>query len=282
MSSQEKWPVEIFRYSSNNGWELYQQARSTKVAKTANGGKGKNTKGSVAQPQKTKQGNDDEKEQEEGVTAAPRRGCVEVKKLRLRIHLFEKNNQKTSGNGNGSGSGNGSSSDIGSNTSSKAHTTVVRRRDTILLSSRRGLGAVVLKFRNVTECIAFSDKLIGLNSDHVFNQIEDKTLQRPSKRVNISSKGDSGNNNTTTTTNITDTSTPSNDGTRHEEINGNASRTTNQSTEGNNAIRSYIVRLLHDEDFLDFVDNVENSLVTAPDCSRILEALGHPRRASWV
>lgn len=272
MTSQEKWPVEIFRYSINKGWELYQQkgpnvkSKGRTTISSSSIGKGKQSKTGITavtaqqkqqQEQKPPPLPPKQDDDEEGITVAPRRGCVEVKKLRLRIHLFEKsNNQKRDGLKNARNSNSYGNNNNNNNQKTEAHTTVVRRRDRILLSNRRGLGAVVLKFRNVSECIAFSDKLIKLNSDYVFNQTDDKTIQRPVKRVKIVEDGRA------TTDDTHDTTLGS----------------SQSSGGGSDAVRSYIVRLLHDEDFLDFVDNVENSLVSAPDCTRILEALEYPRQ----
>jgi hypothetical protein len=59
------------------------------------------------------------------------------------------------------------------------------------------------------------------------------------------------------------------------------SKRTSESTaavtgEGSDDIRSYIVRLLHDQDFVKFVNKIEKSLST-PDCYQMLKALEYPR-----
>lgn len=253
---QDKWQVEIFRYSSNKGWELFQQGRKpttkkTKTSKTNAGGKGgnKTAAGNTLSNQSSSSNDNDY----EPVTVSPRYGCVEVKQLRLRIHLFEKPNPKTNSQANHSHT----YVNTNANRKREAHTTVVRRKDTILLSSQRGLGAVVLKFRNVDQCIAFSDRLVELNAEYVFSQTENKAEQQMTNRNKISQ--DLNKENTTT------------------EENEMATRQSPSTREQNDIVRSYIVRLLHDRDFLDFVDKIEDSLESTPDCSQMLKALEYRR-----
>ena len=322
---QEKWPVEIFRFSATRGWELYQQpqpftagrecsknndnhnkkkdnngkANSSSSGNGVDGGKvsssgagGTNSTTTTTNHLKSSQNyynpyDDDD----EGVTVAPRYGCVEVKKLRLRIHLFEKSNKNSRSTITSSQNTNHKSSRR-NNKKAEAHTTVVRRRDRILLSSRRGLGAVVLKFRNVSQCNAFSDRLVELNSDYVFSQTEDKAEQRPTKRVRIADSVDNGKGGGGRKGGNESSSSSSNEvkaaagATLNEKNAKDRGKSTSQKNgrcrqskeEGRNDIRSYIVRLLHDGDFLDFVDSIENTLESTPDCSQMLKALEYPRR----
>eukprot|EP00957_Ditylum_brightwellii_P000644 50176-Ditylum_brightwellii.AAC.1 len=108
---QEDWPVLVFRRTMVKGWELFCQPTSNK-----------------------------EKSEPETITAAPRRGCVEVRKLRLRIQLFKQPSKNIGGSGKEQGR------DAGANPSNanggNNNTLVVRRKDTILLSTRQGMGAV--------------------------------------------------------------------------------------------------------------------------------------------
>lgn len=253
-----KWPVEIFRYSENKGWELYQQSSSSKASPPppSSSSKSEKNSNSIANSKVIQTNQMDDNDENEGVTAVPRKGCVEVKKLRLRVHLFHKTANKNVI------SNESSTSPVASNRQKRdsAHTTVIRRRDTILLSSRRGLGAVVFKFRSIAACMSFVDKLIELNSDYVFNQTEDRDIQRPVKRLRVCHQEKDNNNDQSKSCTSDSRTSISNE----EEI---------QSNERSDEIRSYIVRLLHDGDFMDFVDNVEESLSSSPDCARILEAL---------
>ena len=130
----DKWPVEVFRYSHEKGWELFQQASS----------------------------DDDEK-----VTASPRRGCIEVRKLRLRVHILQ--SQQASNPPNESKH---APRIIAQRRKIADNTSVARRRDTILLS-RGDFGAVILKFESVAACISFVDRVINLNHDLSCNRDEE-------------------------------------------------------------------------------------------------------------
>lgn len=127
---------------------------------------------------------------------------------------------------------------------------VVRRRDTILLSTGRGTGAVVLKFRSKAECLSFSDRLVSLNPDGLSgesrNALADK---RPI---------DDGSN----------TSAETYSELSKEEEAGRASKVQKRAD-----VLSYMVRLLHDDGFLRFVDDVEQSLTSSEDGPSILAAL---------
>ena len=47
------------------------------------------------------------------------------------------------------------------------------------------------------------------------------------------------------------------------------------------AVQSQMIRLLHDSDFMSFVGQVEQSLMSNPDCEKILEALEHPNNSKY-
>ena len=81
------------------------------------------------------------------VYATPRRNYIALLRLQVRIRLQSKN--KTS-----------SISDGGDT----IHTTVIRRRHCLLVSSNQRLRSLVLRFRDVKACIAFADQLVALNS----------------------------------------------------------------------------------------------------------------------
>ena len=195
----DKWPVEVFRYSHGKGWELFQQARSCT----------------------------------EKVTAAPRRNCVEVRTLRLRIHILQQpdctinslplrdENDKTK----------------------RSHTaSVVRRKDTLLLSKGDlDFGAVVLKFQSIADCVAFTDRLTEINQGHSYETTKDKLEQRPMRHIEMKS----GNGNDETS------------GVKNDEDQG---------------IQSHLITLLHDKDFLGFVDRLEDCLTSNSDCIKMLQA----------
>ncbi len=213
----DKWPVEVFRYSHGRGWELFQQALSPD--------------------------SDGQK-----ITAAPRRGCVEVRELRLRIHVLQSAMPTTST----------STKELLStppettNAAERKHiqtTSMVRRRDTILLS-KGDFGAVVLKFVNIAACVAFVDRMVELNQGFAFSH-QEKNIQETDSEDHVMvhtgreiKPGDSDNN---------------------------------AGGDRSNAIRSYLAALLHDEDFLGFVDRMEDTLASDDDCLKMLQALAYPR-----
>ena len=100
------------------------------------------------------------------VTAVPREGCVEVRAMRLRIRLFGTSRPPAPPAGTGTGTGTGTYKPPpavpADATSSSA--LVVRRSASLLLSSRLYLGAVVLRFRSVADCLGFSDLLMERNA----------------------------------------------------------------------------------------------------------------------
>ena len=196
--------------------------------------------------------------------ATPRRGCVEVRKLRLRIHVLN----------NSSSSSNSSAKDKQSHT-----TTMVRRRDTILLS-KGDFGAVVLKFDNVSSCMAFVDRMVELNQDQVFNQNEEKKvqvrqLQRSSSLVGTSfgGSGTYGGGLSHARTGMDMDVDPPTDADVYPDADECADADTNSEA----AIQSHMMNLLHDDDFLGFVDRVEASLASNQDCKNMLQALAYPR-----
>ena len=100
------------------------------------------------------------------VTAVPREGCVEVRAMRLRIRLFGTSRPPAPPAGAGTRTGTATYKPPpavpADATSSSA--LVVRRSASLLLSSRLYLGAVVLRFRSVADCLGFSDLLMERNA----------------------------------------------------------------------------------------------------------------------
>lgn len=192
----DQWPVQVFRYSHEKGWELFQQAASS--------------------------GNNK-------LTAAPRRNCVEIKQLRLRIHILRPP-AKANGQQDQPKKSNHTAS-------------VVRRRDTLLLS-KGDFGALVLKFESVADCIAFTDRLVELNREEAYVMNQDKQVQRSSFDM--------------------------------ESVLDQYRSQSQDSYEGEDedttTIQSHLIALLHDRDFLGFVDRVEECLKTNDDCIKMLKA----------
>ena len=269
---QDKWNVDVYRFTTNKGWEFYQDSVGLCSSERKTNGEVNKT--------------DTSKEIDtciEPITAAPRRGSIDIKRLRLRIHLFHSPQKQTGANKTNAGT----SKDIGSNNTTqdacpssrkpdeRAQTTVVRRRDRILLSTRKGFGAVLLKFRSVTECVAFSDRLVELNHDFTLSSPAQNdtpsSAQRPTKRIRRNENEDNtknGNEHLSVQQSPRHTIQTSNN------VQGSAENT---SVASKSNMLSYIVRLLHDDDFLDFIDSVETSLSSSPDCEHILDGLTYPR-----
>jgi hypothetical protein len=190
----DQWPVQVFRYSHEKGWELFQQASTCK----------------------------------EKITAAPRRNCVEIRQLRLRVHILRPPERP-----NGQQEERRKSSHAAS---------VIRRRDTILLS-KGDFGAVVLKFGSIADCVAFTDRLTELNREEAYVMNQDKNLQR--SRLDMDSILD-----------------------KYRSSQGHKDK----DVEDIGAIQSHLITLLHDKDFISFVDRVEDCLRKNEDCVKMLQA----------
>ena len=169
----DHYPATVYRYTKTRGWERYRSSTPQVVAArsrrrllagaaAAAAGKGSTGSSAVVDQQQMHQ-------MQQPVCAVPRRGCVEVRALRLRIRLFaeddpNKGGENSSGatsNQDGTASGTAASS---TTSSSKENTLVIRRSSRVLLSSRRNLGAVVLKFRSVSMAMDFCSRLMELNA----------------------------------------------------------------------------------------------------------------------
>ncbi|KAL7520865.1 hypothetical protein ACHAWX_005562 [Stephanocyclus meneghinianus] len=301
---RERWPVLVYRLQSHRGWEVYidpdMEAPSSK----------KNTL-------------------KEEITAAPRGGCIEVRKMRLRIRLFEQHipwersggqplrraesqcDAATVAPGQDDGAITDNDTHAASANANQNHydsdipgpdgwnnnALLVRRLNTLLVSTRRGMGAIVFKFKTDQDCIEFCDRLIVLNRDYFYrsmsNDADTTSLKRGTgpgdlgfvngmdqreyychelrevKRRRSSIMGDQR---------VTSARTSSW---------GRGEKDTVSDEEGvcmtmenlrqirrKDEILSYIVRLAHDEDFRGFVDEIERGLLLAPDTAGVHSALG--------
>jgi hypothetical protein len=100
-----------------------------------------------------------------------------------------------------------------------------------------GLKALVLKFRSEQDCLEFADRFTALNPPKVLSTEGDRALE--SRGRNLA---------------------------RHVASN-------DQSQE----VLFYIARLLHDQDFVDYVNNLESCLASSADGAKILEVLTKAR-----
>jgi len=78
------------------------------------------------------------------IKATPRRNCIVLHRIQVRVRLLS-NKKKDAGD------------------DSESKTTVVRRRDCLLITSSQRLRALALKFRSEKDCLEFSDRLVALN-----------------------------------------------------------------------------------------------------------------------
>jgi hypothetical protein len=127
-------------------------------------------------------------------------------------------------------------------TSSKSATNVTRRLDTILLTTTRG-GCIVFKFTSLEDCISFWDELVMLNASSAEK----------------------------TTNNI-----ENND---RNKIKNRSSSNTNYKSE---EFRSMIVRLLHEDEFMEFVNELEDCLTYTSDGATMLQNAAMERTKKYA
>lgn len=138
----------------------------------------------------------------------------------------------------------GATSATTATTSSKSATNVTRRLDTILLTTTRG-GCIVFKFTSLEDCISFWDELVLLNA----NNSAEKT-----------------------TDTIIDTNSRNN-------IKNSSSNNTNYKSE---EFRSMIVRLLHEDEFMEFVNELEDCLTGTSDGATMLQNAAMERHKNYA
>jgi len=302
---RERWPVLVYRLQSHRGWEVYSDpdkeaaatassssapsgskktnAAANKSTKGGNGGGAVNNNGVNDAPSSSK----DPRASEE-LTVAPREGCIEVRKMRLRIQLFDQHTpwdpnrplrprDEEEANPNGDDDGGAPGAD-GWNDNSL----IVRRRDTLLVTTRRGMGAVVFRFESTRDCVDFCDRLTYLNRERLApssrggDGAEDVSVPSARKRA---AAGDGG------YVNGMDERESRVDGTRDEKRRKCRAadegvvvvrETSEESAQGQRReeIMSYIVRLAHDEEFRGFVDELERGLESASDTAALTAAFG--------
>jgi hypothetical protein len=118
----------------------------------------------------------------------------------------------------------------------ESRSVVVRRRASIFISSNQGLKALVLKFRSEQDCLEFADRFTALNPPKallVSKEVDDTVAESGGQNL-----------------------------TRHIDSH-------DQSQE----VLFYIARLLHDQDFVDYVNNLESCLASSTDGAKILDVL---------
>lgn len=282
---RERWPVLVYRLQSHRGWEVYCDPDMEAASKN----------------KRPKQG--------EELTAAPREGCIEVRKMRLRIRLFEQDapwERLQRGRGEqGDVATVAGRDDATINNTTKLeqdadipgvdgwnnNALLVRRLNTLLISTRRGMGAVVFKFKNNQECIEFCDRLVFLNRDYFrkpssveaaggdvrngardfgyVNGMDEREYYchelRENKRRRLSMMGDQQGLAAPCVGEDEGAITNQKEATTAGELRQNHRK---------DELLSYIVRLAHDEEFRGFVDEIERGLQLTPDTAGVHSALG--------
>ena len=203
---RERWPALVYRLQSHRGWEVYSDPdleKSISTAKkkinatsTSTKTKGSSDGGNSANNSINNNNSGDVEE----LTVAPALGCIEVRKMRLRLHLkHTKNNNNNPAQNNGPGgiskAENGkkkqqtfeqqsSNSTKGVNNDNNEEEVgeeydsdtpgsdgwnnnplLVRRRNSLLVSVRRGYGVIMFQFKSTHDCMEFCDRLVYLNRD---------------------------------------------------------------------------------------------------------------------
>jgi hypothetical protein len=121
----------------------------------------------------------------------------------------------------------------GSQEEDESRSVVIRRRSNIFISSNQGLKALVLKFRSEQDCLEFADRFTALNPSQLLSTEGDTAAEGGGENLS-----------------------------RHVDSN-------DQSQE----VLFYIARLLHDQDFVDYVNNLDSCLASSADGAKILEVL---------
>ena len=221
----------------------------------------------------------------EELTAAPREGCIEVRKMRLRIRLFEQDKPwerrddatvamtvatQADGATTAEGDAQHNDCDIPGRDGWNNNALVVRRLNTLLVSTRRGMGAIVFKFKSNQECIEFCDRLVYLNRDYF------TPSKCVGKNVNGFMNGMDGRENYCDS--LREMKRRRLSMMRDDQMITAATSGSNmddsRQTRHQDEILSYIVRLAHDEEFQGYVDEIERGLQMAPETAGIYDSWG--------
>jgi len=276
----DHYPATVYRYTKTRGWERYRSSTPQSVA--ARSRRRQFTAASQQAAAADGKGSTAEQTQMQTVCAVPRRGCVEVRALRLRIRLFAEDDASGGGENsayNNHNAGGASTSDQGANiapttaSSSRENTLVIRRSSRVLLSSRRNLGAVVFKFRSVPRAVDFCSRLMELNAaapggactaagGDVIGSIGACTIGGSLMSNPMSLRGPPS------MSAVGAAMLQASDGFG---AHGGASMSTSPGSNGQQQQQgwqeadtaSYMVRLLHDQSFLTFVNSMEDALTTS-------------------
>eukprot|EP00984_Skeletonema_dohrnii_P003001 scaffold1014_cov142-Skeletonema_dohrnii-CCMP3373.AAC.12 len=301
---REAWPCLIYRLQSHRGWEVFSPTADE------NGNNGGSASSAGKKAAASKKSSQQTQSMGEELTVAPRKGSIEVRKMRLRVKLFEQNHPRDNTASTSDATQNHNKEDqneeqgndnpdfVGSDGWNN-NALVVRRKDSLLVTTRRGMGALVFRFKSVQQCVEFCDRLVYLNQDYFMtsssskinhsdgtfdqrnqfpNGMDQRELfvdgMRANKRRKADMIGDQLLWNSTS-------SYPHASASAHEEY-GNE-MVSAEADDYNDAvakqyrrkdeIMSYIVKLAHDEDFRGFVDELERGLEAVDGTTGVFDSL---------
>ena len=271
----DHYPATVYRYTKTRGWERYRASTLQFARRRLLAAAGQRRKGGVSV---SVSGEQEVQPASQTVCAVPRRGCVEVRALRLRIRLFAEEDPNDDGGENGNSGnhpGGSTASDEGiasggGGGGSRENTLVIRRSSRVLLSSRRNLGAIVLKFRSVGMAVDFCSRLMELNAPPA----DGGAALLPNSSLGGTIGGGSlmsdpmslsGPPSFSVADMATTTVPASGFGAAPTLFGGIGPTCTSTGQEEQQAadMASYMVRLLHDPSFLSFVNSVENGLANS-------------------
>ena len=287
--TRNEWHVTLFRRTITRGWEVYFPNGTSFAAAVAGGSadnEGSKKKGGKNSSNSSSDKLSQQKKQrhhlnQQLIAVTPKRECIEMKQLRLRVPLSSRNSSsKTSSNATTTSTSttDANSSAATSITGSSGATNIIRRMDTVLLTTKRG-GCIVFKFTSLEECISFWDQLVLLNTSSVVKstqQYDVNSLASSSRNAvdvaNISALEDQQRQLIDMSDRVNRRLKSSTTEDRSDiNPNDSASNPSSYKEQKTEQFRSMLIRLLHDEDFMDFVNVLEDCLTSTTDGTTILQ-----------
>ena len=243
---------------------------------------------------------------EEELTVSPRSGSIEVRKMRLRVRLFAQSQpgEGKSVNPNDNEEQNEedeNNSDFVGADGWNNNALVVRRKDSLLVTTRRGMGALMFRFKSVQHCIEFCDRLVFLNQEYfmpsssstangnhsasIINHQNESSMSGMDQRELYVDEMRSKKRRKADT--ISDQHQIWNSGSRFRGATSTGAQNDDWARSGEEEYRdasamqyrrkdellSYIVKLSRDEDFCGFVDEISRGLEAAGDNAGIYRSL---------
>lgn len=298
---REAWPCLIYRLQSHRGWEVFSPTADENGNNS--GGVASSGKKSAASKKSTQQTQPTGEE----LTVEPRKGSIVVRKMRLRVKLFEQNQPRDNAPSTSDATQhvpnkdeqNEENPDFVGSDGWNNNALVVRRKDSLLVTTRRGMGALVFRFKSVQQCVEFCDRLVYLNQDYFMassssesnrndgtfdqnaqfqNGMDQREAYVDGVRANKRRKADMIGDQLWNSS----TSLYPHAASAHEEYEVDE-MAMSDADDHNDAVAkqyrrkdellSYIVKLAHDEDFRGFVDELERGLEAVDGTAGVFNSL---------